>query len=299
MVNKSQSPPAQRKIKYLAKSVPAIEGAGVRLRRAFGNLNGANLDPFLLLDEMYSNDPKDTAAGFPWHPHRGIETFTVMLEGSMKHDDSLGNSGNLKPGDIQYMTGGSGIIHQEMPQPELNGYLRGLQLWVNLPKSHKMMKPRYQEFKASEVNHIKVDENVKIRVLSGEFNGTKGLVDDIPTQPRILDIQMDHNTTLIDKTPSDHTMITYVLDGEIIFDVDNKMPVKPGNLVVFDSGEMLHIKSKKSPARFMMFSGKPINEPVAWAGPVVMNTQEELIQAFQEIETGNFIKHNYKINEAY
>lgn len=290
--------PTARTIRYMAESVPAIEGAGVRLRRAFGNLQGVNLDPFLLLDEMHSNDPKDTAPGFPWHPHRGIETFTVMMEGSMAHGDSLGNSGLLKPGDLQYMTGGSGIIHQEMPQPEINGYLRGLQLWVNLPRSHKMMQPRYQEIKAAEVNSVKIDggnNDINVRVLAGEFQGVHGPVDDVPTQPRILDVKMDHETTLVDQTPSDHTMIAYVLDGHGNFENTDRLDVEAGNLIVFNSGDELRVQSHDEPLHFLMFSGKPIREPVAWAGPVVMNTEEELQQAFTEMRSGHFIKHEYRI----
>jgi redox-sensitive bicupin YhaK (pirin superfamily) len=282
----------------MAESVPAIEGAGVRLRRAFGNLQGVNLDPFLLLDEMHSNDPKDTAPGFPWHPHRGIDTFTVMIEGAMAHGDSLGNSGLLKPGDLQYMTGGSGIIHQEMPQPEINGYLRGLQLWVNLPRSHKMMQPRYQEIKASEVNSVKVDggiNDIDVRVLAGEFQGVHGPVDEVPTQPRILDVRMDHETTLVDQTPSDHTMVAYVLDGHGNFEDNDRLDVKAGNLIVFNTGDEVRVQSHDEPLHFLMFSGKPIREPVAWAGPVVMNTDEELQQAFAEMRSGHFIKHEYRI----
>ena len=282
----------------MAESVPTIDGAGVRLRRAFGNLQGVNLDPFLLLDEMYSDDPKDTAAGFPYHPHRGIETMTIMIEGQMNHDDSLGNHGQLKPGDIQYMTGGSGIIHQEMPQPELNGYLRGLQLWINLPRTHKMSKPRYQEFKAAAIPTTRIDHGIDVRIYSGNFNGIDGVVHDIPTQPRILDISLEPEYKLQDDTPADHTMVLYGLQGEGRIGSNNQL-LKQGHLAVLTAGDQLKIEAlaQDEKFRFMMFSGKPIREPVAWHGPVVMNTREELIEAFQDLQQGTFIRHEYKINE--
>jgi len=282
----------------MAESVPTIDGAGVRLRRAFGNLQGVNLDPFLLLDEMYSDDPKDTAAGFPYHPHRGIETMTIMIEGQMNHDDSLGNHGQLKPGDIQYMTGGSGIIHQEMPQPELNGYLRGLQLWINLPRIHKMSKPRYQEFKAAAIPTTRIDHGIDVRIYSGNFNGIDGVVHDIPTQPRILDISLEPEYKLQDDTPADHTMVLYGLQGEGRIGSNNQL-LKQGHLAVLTAGDQLKIEAlaQDEKFRFMMFSGKPIREPVAWHGPVVMNTREELIEAFQDLQQGTFIRHEYKINE--
>ena len=224
--------------------------------------------------------------------------MTIMLEGQMNHDDSLGNSGKLKPGDIQYMTGGSGIIHQEMPHPEIDGYLRGLQLWINLPKSHKMSKPRYQEFKDIAIPKVTIENSMDVKVYSGEFQGIGGIVTDIPTDPRVLDISIEPGFKFTDNTPADHTMVLYGLDGKVKIG-SNNMIVKQGNLAVLSPGDQLSIEAigDDQKSRFMMFSGLPIREPVAWHGPVVMNTREELIQAFRDLETGNFIRHEYKINE--
>ncbi len=282
-----------RKVKYIAKSVPAIDGAGVRLKRAFGNLRGVNLDPFLLLDDIHSNDPSDFIAGFPWHPHRGMETVSYLVHGKFEHEDSLGNKGTIKGGEIQWMTAGSGIIHQEMPV-QYDGLIRGFQLWVNLPSKHKMMKPRYQDIKRAEIKDVAIDNSVSVKVLAGSYNGVSGPVRDIISDPTYLDIHIDQENTFEYEVPTDHTAMLYVLEGEGYFDKTREKLVGHDNLVVFDEGNRISMQTKDKDLRFLLMTGKPINEPVAWQGPIVMNTQDELRQAFGELQTGNFIKHEYR-----
>ncbi|MHA2249091.1 MAG: pirin family protein [Candidatus Kariarchaeaceae archaeon] len=284
----------QRTVKAVSKSVPAIDGAGVRLKRAFGNLQGVNLDPFLLLDDMHSEDPKDFSAGFPWHPHRGIETVTYMLSGQAQHEDSLGNKGTIRSGEIQWMTAGSGIIHQEMPLQK-NGLLRGFQLWVNLPPSNKMMQPRYQDIKQHEISEISIDNDIKAKVLAGNFNGISGPVKDIISEPTYLDVTIEAETTFTYSVENHHTVVAYVLDGDAYFDHDKSSRLDKDNLVVFNEGDQLNISTTDNHSRFLLMSGEPIGEPVAWHGPIVMNTREELIHAFKEMNNGTFIKHDYKV----
>lgn len=284
----------ERTIKFIGKSVPSIDGAGVHLKRAFGNLQNLNLDPFLLLDDIHSNDPKDISAGFPWHPHRGIETVTYFLHGEGEHEDSLGNKGVIRGGEIQWMTAGSGIIHQEMPRQK-DGLMRGFQLWVNLPSKYKMMKPRYQDIKQHEVKEVTIDNDTKIKVLAGQFKNTSGPVMDIISDPTYLDIKIGQENNFTYKVPSDHTLIAYVLNGNAYFDSKKSQLVNSDHLVVFNSGNEINIHTDKDEVRFLLMSGKPINEPVAWYGPIVMNTRDELITAFNEINNGNFIKHDYRI----
>jgi hypothetical protein len=289
-MNDEQSP---RSVKLVTPGVPTMDGAGVPLKRAFGNLQNINLDPFLLLDQMYSNDPKEVAAGFPWHPHRGIETVTYIIKGEAEHEDSLGNKGIIKGGEIQWMSAGSGIVHQEMPKPENKGILHGYQLWVNLPSSHKMMQPRYQDIKQAEIPEINIDGSVKAKILAGSFNGTSGPVQDIITEPSYLDLSMESETRFNHETVFDHTVIAYMLEGNAYFDPSQK--AEKDDLVVFNPGEKIEIRTNESQARFLLMSGKPLRETVAWYGPVVMNTREELITAFEEINNGTFIKHEYKV----
>ena len=288
----------QRTVRFVGESVPAIDGAGVRLRRAFGNLRGMNLDPFLLLDCFGSDNPKDYMAGFPWHPHRGIETVTYMIDGVVEHQDSLGNKGLLKSGEIQWMTAGSGIIHQEMPEmPDKigDGTLTGFQLWVNLPKSHKMMKPRYQDIKTHEIKVASIDNTLNVKVLAGAFNGVQGAVKDVVAEPTYLDINLEQENTFNYKVAENHTVMAYVIEGEGFFDYTNKMKIAKDNLVVFNHGDEINISTDKDPVRFLLMSGKPLHEAVAWQGPIVMNTQDELRQAFKELQNNTFIKHEYKI----
>lgn len=283
-----------REIKYIAESIPAIEGAGVRLRRAFGNLLGINLDPFLLLDNFHSDDPKDYSAGFPWHPHRGMETVTYMLNGKMRHEDSLGNRGDIKGGEVQWMTAGSGIIHSEMPRQK-DGLIQGFQLWVNLPKKNKMMQPRYQDIKNHEIPETKVDNDIFVRILAGEFNGITGPVQDVVSAPNFLDIQINQETQFNYKVDKEDTVVLYTVEGEGYFDKSKNHLIPENHLVVLGSGDHLSIETDKDISRFLLMSGKPIREPVAWYGPMVMNTKEEIIEAFQEFQNGNFIKHKYRI----
>ncbi len=282
-----------RTIQTTVKSVPATDGAGVRLKRVFGNLRGMNLDPFLLLDDIHSDDPKDYSAGFPWHPHRGIETVTYFLHGEGQHEDSLGNKGIIRAGEIQWMTAGSGIIHQEMPLQK-DGLLRGFQLWVNLPSSHKMMRPRYQDIKKSEIPAIKIDDDVQVKILAGQFNGISGPVQDIITDPSYLDFSMQSETEFSYQINPNHTVIAYVLEGNAFFDHNKQNLVTNDHLVVFNPGDQINISTDNDHARFLLMSGKPIKEPVAWYGPVVMNTREEVVNAFEEMNNDAFIKHKYK-----
>ena len=279
-----------RKIKLTFNSRPTMEGAGVRLKRVFGN-NETNLfDPFLLLDHFGSDNPDDYLAGFPWHPHRGIETITYMIRGIVEHGDSLGNKGVINSGDVQWMTAGSGIIHQEMPKP-IDGLMMGFQLWANLPASHKMMDPRYRDVLEEEIPEVQIEDGVKIKIVAGEINGIKGPVRDIITNPEYLDVSMPPNSTFSHKIKRGYTVFAYIFKGTGYFD-ENRDPLKKAEqLILYDDGEEINIESAADGLRFLLISGKPIGEPVAWYGPIVMNTQEELRIAFEEYQKGTFIKH--------
>ncbi|TFF97574.1 MAG: pirin family protein [Promethearchaeota archaeon] len=279
-----------RKIKLTFNSRPTLEGAGVRLKRVFGN-NETNLfDPFLLLDHFGSDNPDDYLAGFPWHPHRGIETITYMIRGIVEHGDSLGNKGVINSGDVQWMTAGSGIIHQEMPKP-IDGLMMGFQLWANLPASHKMMDPRYRDVLEEEIPEVQNEDGVKIKIVAGEINGIKGPVRDIITNPEYLDVSMPPNSTFSHNIKRGYTVFAYIFKGTGYFD-ENRDPLKNAEqLILYDGGEEIKIQSADEGLRFLLISGKPIGEPVAWYGPIVMNTQEELRIAFEEYRKGTFIKH--------
>jgi len=278
-----------RTISKIMKSTPTVEGAGVRLKRAFGYHETAILDPFLLLDDFHSDNPKDYIAGFPWHPHRGIETVTYMIEGSVEHQDSMGNRGIIKSGDIQWMTAGSGIIHQEMPKTA-DGMLWGFQLWVNLPSSSKMMAPRYQEVAADEIPVYSAQNGVEIHVVCGSANGVEGPVRDIVADPQYLDINIGPNTEYVHLVEPGHTVFTYTLTGSAFFGEEMTHPVGSENLIVYENGDGVRISTAEDPVRFLLVSGKPVREPIAWRGPIVMNTDEELRTAFEEYRTGRFIK---------
>ncbi len=284
----------ERTVRYVAKSVPAMDGAGVRLKRAFGNLQGINLDPFLLLDDIHSDDPKDTIAGFPMHPHRGIETVSYLLDGKFEHRDSLGNHGVINSGEIQWMTAGSGIIHEEMPM-QYNGSVRGFQLWVNLPGSHKMMQPRYQDIKRSKIKEASIDNSSTIKVLAGSFGNTSGPVEDIISRPTYLDIHIDPESEFKYVVPDNHTVMAYIIGGVAYFDSKRDKLITEDTLVVFDKGDEIKISTGNKDTRFLLMAGEPINEPVAWHGPIVMNTRKELIDAFKDLENGDFIKHDYHV----
>lgn len=279
-----------RTIDKISKSRPTIEGAGVHLKRAFGYYEVPLMDPFLLLDDFRSNNPTDYIAGFPWHPHRGIETVTYMLEGTVEHGDSMGNKGVIRPGEVQWMTAGSGIIHQEMPKG-INGHMGGFQLWVNLPSSHKMMEPRYREVKNEQIPEVLIDKGVTIRIISGEVNNKRGPVKDIVVDIEYLDVTIEPGTEFEHTIKKGYRAFAYVIEGSGYFDTEKKMNLGKEHLVIFKDGDDVKIAANDRVLRFLLISGKPLGEPVAWRGPIVMNTQEELQVAFDEYRNGTFIKH--------
>jgi hypothetical protein len=295
-----------RKIHQVWKSEPTIEGAGVHLRRAFGYYQLPQLDPFLLLDDFHSNTPADYLKGFPWHPHRGIETITYVLDGDVEHGDSLGNQGSIASGDVQWMTAGSGIIHQEMPKGDGSGRMWGFQLWANLPASHKMMLPRYQDVKSKDIPEVVLAGGVRVRVISGTVDGVRGPVQNILIDPEFLDVSVPAHTVFVHPVERTHTVFAYVIEGEGYFDQEgNPFEVKGAGspeftakssygaetLIAYQHGEAVMVATKGKPVRFVLASGKPLGEPIAWQGPIVMNTRQELALAFEEYEKGTFIKH--------
>ncbi|MCX5812991.1 MAG: pirin family protein [Proteobacteria bacterium] len=283
-----------RTIRKVIKSKPTIEGAGVHLKRAFGASEVPEFDPFLLLDDFRSDDPRFYSKGFPWHPHRGIETITYVLRGNVEHGDSMGNVGVIADGDVQWMTAGSGIIHQEMPKGDESGRMGGFQLWANLPASHKMMEPRYRGLTKDQIPEISIGNGVKIRIICGEIDGTKGPVTDIVIDPEYLDVTIPSHSAFTRQTKPGHTVLAYVIGGEGYFDMERTFSIGNNNLVVFNDGEQVVAFTDVENIRFLLISGKPIGEPVAWYGPIVMNTQEELQIAFEEYRAGTFIKHGKK-----
>lgn len=289
MAASADRPP--RRVLRVLPSKEAIEGAGVHLRRAFGHREVPTLDPFLLLDDFRSENPAEYIAGFPWHPHRGIETVTYMLDGYVEHEDSLGNKGVIGSGDVQWMTSGSGIIHQEMPKfrDPKDPFMGGFQLWVNLPSSSKMMGPRYQEVKRASIPEVEPVKGVIARVIAGEVAGTRGPVRDIVVEPEYLDVRLAPGATFDHPIKAGHTAFAYVLRGKGRFDEDAG-EIESENLVIYDDGDRVRIVAAGEPLRFLLVSGKPIGEPVAWWGPIVMNTQKELETAIQEFREGTFIK---------
>ena len=280
---------AIRKIERIIKGKATYDGAGVRLTRIFGFSEEGILDPFLLLDYFGSDNPDDFIAGFPWHPHRGIETVTYMLEGMVEHMDSMGNKGILGRGDIQWMTAGSGIIHQEMPKAD-GGRMFGFQLWVNLPASHKMIKPRYQDIPSGKVPEVILDNKVKVKVLAGEFKGVRGPVEEIIAEPLYFDITVPETSEFSADVDPGHTVFAFVFDGEGYFDEKRKDPLRSGEGALLTDGSQIKIRAQAKHVRFLLIAGKPIREPVAWGGPIVMNTREELDLAFREFREGTFIK---------
>ena len=298
-----------RPVKRIAKSTPTMEGAGVKLHRAFGFGATGEFDPFLLLDDFRNERPGDYLAGFPWHPHRGIETITYVLAGTVEHGDSLGNQGKLGAGDVQWMTAGSGIMHQEMPQGDARGRMHGFQLWANLPSSLKMTAPRYQDIPAGEIAEIVDDDGTRVRVICGEFWGKRGPVSGIAADPRYLDISVPPRRRKVLPVETYRHAFAYVFEGSGSFsDASEPFGVltekdtaegetvvreRTGNrsLVVFGSGDEVTVEAGEEGIRFLLVSGRPIQEPVAWSGPIVMNTNAELQQAVTELRNGTFIKH--------
>ena len=300
-----------RRIQRVVRSKPTIEGAGVHLRRALGASEAPEFDPFLLLDDFRSDDPRHYLKGFPWHPHRGIETITYVIGGKVEHGDSMGNEGVISDGDVQWMTAGSGIIHQEMPKGDGSGHMAGFQLWANLPASHKMMDPRYRGLTRDQIPEVSLGNGVAIKVVCGEVKGTRGPVTDIVIDPEYLDVTMAGKSEFSHPTKAGHTVFAYVIGGEgyfchekdpfryemegaNYFDMERKPAIGNNSLVVFGDGEEVVVAAADHGVRFLLISGKPINEPVAWYGPIVMNTREELELAFEEYREGRFIKHHGK-----
>ena len=298
-----------RPVKKITQSKPAVEGAGVRLRRAFGFGDTTAFDPFLLLDDFRNERPEDYRAGFPWHPHRGIETITYVLAGTVEHRDSLGNTGALGAGDVQWMTAGSGILHQEMPEGDARGRMHGFQLWANLPSSLKMTAPRYQDVKAAEISEIVDDDGTRVRVVCGDFWGKRGPVEGVAAEPRYLDIWVPPGLRKTLPVETERHAFAYVFEGSGSFrgasqpfgvltekEIDGTEIVQresTGNrsLVEFDSGDEVIVQAGDAGIRFLLVSGKPLQEPVAWYGPIVMNSQAELKQALRELQDGTFIKN--------
>ena len=278
-----------RRVVEVLTAQPTLEGGGVHLRRAFGHEQLPKFDPFLLLDEFRSDNPEDYREGFPSHPHRGFETITYMLAGSIEHRDVLGNHGVIHAGGVQWMTAGSGIIHEEMPRGDAGGLLWGLQLWANLPAAQKMTPPRYQGFDAAEIPEITAN-GARVRIIAGEVNGVRGPVRDVATAPEYLDVSVPPGTPFTHAVPPGHTVFALVLDGQGHFAGEDGDPVGEGKVVRYGDGDLVAVATADSPVRFILVSGKPLNEPVAWRGPVVMNTREELQEAFRELDEGTFIK---------
>ncbi|HKJ14299.1 pirin family protein [Thermodesulfobacteriota bacterium] len=302
---------AARKIKKIFKSKQTIEGAGVHLKRAFGSSEVGQFDPFLLLDDFRSENPNHYNKGFPWHPHRGIETITYILQGKVEHGDSLGNKGVIDAGDVQWMTAGSGIIHQEMPKGDASGRMEGFQLWANLPAAEKMMSPRYRDVKSNDIPVITLENDVQIKIICGTVNKIHGPVQDIMIDPEYLDITVPAHTVYEHPVKPGHTVFAYVIagqgylckekkpfiyeaEGENSFDMETDPLASNGTLILFEDGRSVHIETGDASIRFLLISGKPLNEPIAWHGPIVMNNQAELQLAFDEYRAGTFLKNKSK-----
>lgn len=280
-----------RKIQTLFTSQPTIEGAGVHLKRAFGYDQVPRFDPFLMLDDFHSSNPDDYLAGFPWHPHRGIETITYIIEGRVEHGDSMGNRGTIGAGDVQWMTAGSGIIHQEMPQESPTGLMWGFQLWANLPAVQKMMPPRYRDVLAADIPEVALENGVSAKIISGAAGGIQGPVKEIVIDPVFMDITVPAATTFQRPVKEGYTVFAYVLDGSARFDGHREQVIGPETVVLYDHvGDQVAISTIDQSVRFLFLSGQPLGEPVAWQGPIVMNSQEELRIAFEDYQRGTFVK---------
>jgi redox-sensitive bicupin YhaK (pirin superfamily) len=300
-----------RPVDHMSQARPTLEGAGVHLHRAFGFGDAGQTDPFLLLDDFRNDRPEDFASGFPWHPHRGIETVTYVLSGTVEHSDSLGNTGRLGSGDVQWMTAGSGILHQEMPQGNAKGQMHGFQLWANLPSSLKMTSPRYQDVQGGEIPEVVDDDGTKVRVVVGSFWGKTGPVDGIAADPQFLDISVPAGVKKTFPVDTYRRAFAYIFEGAGAF-ADASQPTgvllekevagqevnirdMSGNrtLVRFGTGDEVTVQAGPEGVRFLLISGAPIQEPVAWHGPIVMNTRAELETAFRELRNGTFIRSQH------
>jgi len=280
--------PTNRPVRTTLNRQPTTEGAGVRLNRVFGYHEAPRLDPFLMLDDFRSDRAEDYLKGFPWHPHRGIETITYVLKGDVEHGDSLGNTGVIGAGDVQWMTAGSGIIHQEMPKGDADGAMYGFQLWANLPAAQKMMPPRYRGIAADQIPEVELQNGARAKVIAGTVGATRGPVDDIVIDPLYIDCTLPAGATFTHPTDPDYTAFIYVIGGR---GQTAGVPIANGTLVLFDSGDQLSVSAAGEPLRFLLLTGKPLHEPVAWRGPIVMNTPAELETAFREYQAGSFIKN--------
>jgi quercetin 2,3-dioxygenase len=278
-----------RSIESITTSVPTREGAGVHLRRAFGFHTPEKTDPFLLFDDFRSDIPAHYLQGFPWHPHRGIETITYMLKGEVEHGDSLGNRGVISGGDVQWMTAGGGIIHQEMPKGDGNGAMHGFQLWLNLPTREKMCPPRYRGITPKQIPEVRLESGATIKIICGRIGDTVGPVTDISTDPEYLDITLPVGTTLTHSTHTGYTAMAYVIGGSGRFAPNATSDCNNTTLVMFSDGDKIIVAAGSQGLRFLLMTGKPLHEPIAWQGPIVMNTEEELVQAFQEYRNGTFL----------
>jgi redox-sensitive bicupin YhaK (pirin superfamily) len=297
-----------RTIHKVFKGRPTMEGAGVLVKRAFGLPHVPELDPFLLLDEFTSDNPEDYLPGFPFHPHRGIETVTCVFRGNVEHRDSLGNSGTIHEGDVQWMTAGSGIIHQEMPKGDASGFLQGCQLWLNLPASEKMIHPRYREVKKAEIPQVAEKSGAVVRIIAGSVKDTPGPVQGIRANPLLCDVLLPPEGAFSHPVPIGHTTVAYVLEGSGYFDekkgpytyevsggsyyqYEREMPIGSQHAVLYDDGDEVRIQAGPEGTRFLFMAAEPLYEPVAWGGSIVMNTEEELRTAFEEVRNGTFVKY--------
>ena len=276
-----------RRVANIITPQPVVEGAGVRLNRSIATRTLDYLDPFLLLDHFQSKNPADYKAGFPLHPHRGIETVTYLLAGAVRHRDTLGNSGEIGAGDIQWMTAGRGIMHEEMPQVRPEG-VAGFQLWVNLPAKLKMTAPRYQNISAREIPVLRRAESATVRVIAGAVDGVAGPISGIAADPVYLDVELSPHTTFTHPVPHGHTAFAYVFEGAGRFGAEEQTLVQEPRLVVWSDGDTLEVKTEQVPVRFLLVSGQPLREPVARYGPFVMNTRAEIEQTLRELEQGTF-----------
>jgi redox-sensitive bicupin YhaK (pirin superfamily) len=298
-----------RTIHKVFGSRPTMEGAGVLVHRAFGLPHVPELDPFLLLDEFTSDIPEQYLPGFPFHPHRGFQTITYVLHGTVEHRDSLGNTGTIREGEVQWMTAGSGIIHQEMPKGDESGLVQGYQLWLNLPASDKLMNPRYRGLKNEEIPSVVQDSRAVIRVIAGALKNIRGPIQGIPTDPQLLDVTLSPKGVFSHRIPIGYTAIAYAMEGGAYFD-DKREPylhevqggsyyqyerealIGPRHAILYNDGDEVAIQAGAEGSRLLFMAGRPLNEPVAWGGSIVMNTEEELRTAFEEVRTGTFVKYD-------
>jgi redox-sensitive bicupin YhaK (pirin superfamily) len=281
---------AVREVRMVSPARPTREGAGVRLRRAFGYGQEELFDPFLMLDDFRGDHPSQYEAGFPWHPHRGIETITYVLEGEVDHGDSLGNSGTIGPGDVQWMTAGSGIIHQEMPRGDAGGRMGGFQLWANLPATQKMIAPRYRGITADEIPLEKAPGS-EVRVISGKVGSSVGPVQGVVIEPEYLDVTLDAGTEWVHENRPDHTVFAYLFEGAACFGATGSLlDAGHGAILLFADGDRVSATAGELGCRFLLVGGRPLREPIAWRGPIVMNTKEELDTAWRELDEGTFVR---------